>query len=504
MIGYFSERPLFHKIILLMLLIAGMGVRLLDLTDPPLDIHPTRQLHSALMARGMYYSQQVQDAPDWMIRTAIQQGKREAVIEPPILERLTAWGYQLTGGENLWIARLISALFWVAAGLALYSLTSSLVNPDGGLFSLGVYLFSSYAVQASRTFQPDPMMVSLIIVSWWAFYRWREKRTIQTAVLAGVVTGLTLLVKNTSIFFLFFPYLFLVLEEDLKKAIRSKQTWWVVALSVLPVLSYTLYGTFVAKFLSQQFGFRFFPSLWFELANYSRWFKQVIDTVGLPGLLLALAGIPLFMAGKPLRLILGAWMGYILYGLTFAYHIGTHDYYQLPFLPLAAISMAPIGAAILSRLAEAVREKRWDIPVNILLVMIILASFWSGRLLLLNEDYRSEPSFWRNLGDRLRESSVLGITQDYGYRMSYYGWDTIENWPSTGDLAIRDLAGKDKGDVISLLEKQIADEEYFLVTWFEEFDRQPEVKDYLYDHFPVEQGDGYMLFNLLEPLPSGN
>ncbi len=38
-----------------MLLLLGLGIRLLDLTDPPLDIHPTRQLHSALMARGMYY-----------------------------------------------------------------------------------------------------------------------------------------------------------------------------------------------------------------------------------------------------------------------------------------------------------------------------------------------------------------------------------------------------------------------------------------------------------------
>ncbi len=289
MTGYFSERPLFHKVILLLMLVAGLGVRLLDLTDPPLDIHPTRQLHSALMARGMYYSQ-IQDAPEWMVRTAIQQGKREAVIEPPILERLTAWGYHLTGGENLWIARLLSSIFWVAAGLALYSLTASLVNPDGGLFSLGVYLFSSYAVQASRTFQPDPLMVSMIIVSWWAFYRWRQNKTVGPAVVAGLITGLTILIKNTSIFFLFFPFLFVVLEDGWKNGIRDKQSWWVVILTLIPVAIYTIYGTFVAKFLSQQFNFRFFPALWFELANYSRWFKQVIDTVGLPGLLLASDG----------------------------------------------------------------------------------------------------------------------------------------------------------------------------------------------------------------------
>ena len=33
----------------------GIGLRLYDLTDPPIDFHPTRQLRGALIARGMYY-----------------------------------------------------------------------------------------------------------------------------------------------------------------------------------------------------------------------------------------------------------------------------------------------------------------------------------------------------------------------------------------------------------------------------------------------------------------
>ena len=33
----------------------GLGIRLYDLTDLPLDFHPTRQLGSAVIARGMYY-----------------------------------------------------------------------------------------------------------------------------------------------------------------------------------------------------------------------------------------------------------------------------------------------------------------------------------------------------------------------------------------------------------------------------------------------------------------
>jgi 4-amino-4-deoxy-L-arabinose transferase-like glycosyltransferase len=495
----FGDRPLLHRILVLLVLLTGLGVRLIDLTEPPLDIHPTRQLHSALMARGMYYSQ-LTTAPEWMVDTAIRQGKREAVIEPPIMERLTAWGYQLTGGENVWIARLLSSIFWVLAGLALYSLAASLANPGGALVTLAVYLFITYGIQASRTFQPDPLMVSMIIVSWWAFIRWHEQMTWSSAILAGVATGFALFVKNISIFFLLIPFGFVLLGEGWKKTLTNRQVWCIAILSAFPALGYTLYGTYIGGFLSQQFSFRVFPALWVDLPNYSRWFKQVIDTLGLPGLLLALAGVWLFKRNHAFRFVIGGWVGYILYGLTFAYHIGTHDYYQLPFLPLAAVSMAPVFAIVVSQLDQFTLTNKRPILTFTLQVALLAAAFWSGRLVLTGQNYYAEPAFWRALGDRLRDTSVLGLTQDYGYRMAFYGWDSIENWPSTGDLAIRDLAGKGQADPVAVLEKQIAGKHYFLVTWFDEFERQGAVKSYLHSHFQAEQGDGYLLFDLQNPI----
>ena len=35
------------------------------------------------------------------------------------------------------------------------------------------------------------------------------------------------------------------------------------------------------------------------------------------------------------------WIGYLLFGMTFSYYFFTHDYYQLSFIPVVAISMAP-------------------------------------------------------------------------------------------------------------------------------------------------------------------
>ena len=43
------------KIILLIVIFtAAFALRMVDFDDPPLDFHPARQMHSALMARGFY------------------------------------------------------------------------------------------------------------------------------------------------------------------------------------------------------------------------------------------------------------------------------------------------------------------------------------------------------------------------------------------------------------------------------------------------------------------
>ena len=44
----------FKIILLLVIFLGAFGLRMVDFDDPPLDFHPARQLHSALMARGFY------------------------------------------------------------------------------------------------------------------------------------------------------------------------------------------------------------------------------------------------------------------------------------------------------------------------------------------------------------------------------------------------------------------------------------------------------------------
>lgn len=499
MTGLFTQNTTLRRITLLILLLLGLGIRLLDLTDPPLDVSPTRQLHSALMARGMYY-QDRSDVPAWQVRTAVQQWKREGVIEPPMMENLTVDLYRVFGGEYLWIARILSSLFWVLGGLAIYLLAGKLTNADGGITALIFYLFQPYGVIESRTFQPDPLMVSLICFSMWAFYNWLQKRDWKWTIIAGLTSGAAIYIKNVSAFFLAIPYIVLLFKKDLRPVLKDIKVWVLAALALLPAVIYMIYGTYIAGYLGQQFSFRFFPNLWVDISNYSRWINQINETIGIPALILGMIGVFLFERSQPRKLVLGLWAGYVIYGFTFAYHIGTHDYYQLPLIPILALSVAPLGALISAKILSIHIGKNTRSVLLSLSLVIVLILVWQNRNILTSQDHRAEPAFWLSLGDKLRNDPVVGLTQDYGYRIAYYGWSSITNWPGSGDMAVRKLAGRPEKDIQTRIEKVIKGKGYFLVTWFDDYSRQPVLKAFLEKNYPVEAGDGYLLFDLRHPL----
>ena len=175
--------------------ILAIGIRFYDLTDLPLDFAPTRQLFSALKARGMYYAMLPanSDIPQWQKDLAIHQWKTMQAIEPTVIETITALTYRVVD-EHLWIARIYSSLFWVLAGILLFLLAKELAGASGAFISLLFYLFLPYGVIASRTFQPDPLMVALVVAGAWATYRWANVRIWKWAVAAGILNGLAIFV----------------------------------------------------------------------------------------------------------------------------------------------------------------------------------------------------------------------------------------------------------------------------------------------------------------------
>jgi len=479
------------------LFLFGLGIRMLDLTDLPLDFNPTRQLFSAVKARGMYY-RYASDVPAWQQEMAIEQWEAKADVEPPVIETIVA-GMYFVFGEHLWFGRIVASLFWLLGGLALFGLAQRIASIDGAIFALVYYLFIEFGAIASRSFQPDPLMVGLILCATWAFYRWYEEKTWKWAFTVGLLSGMAIFVKNVAVFPLLGAFALVILStRGLKQALKDPQVWAVAVITALPTAIYMIDGLYISKSLDTAMGLRFFPNLWIDPAFYVRWKNIIGNTLGFGPFILALLGIFMAKPGIDRSLLLGTLLGYLVYGFVLPYHISTHNYYQLPLIVFIAFSLSVVGKSVFQKIIEINGRAIWVHAAVVCIILFVIASkMWNVRVDLARDDFRGEPQFWAELGDKLGHTTpVLGLTQDYGNRLAYWGWQRLDEWPTTGDQDLRALAGK-TSSFDEIFNERIVGKQYFVVTNFKQFDGQPELKDKLFNTYPViEQSPEYIIFDL--------
>ncbi len=507
-----SEQPSFFStkavrtIALLVIFTLGIAIRLYDFTDLPLDFHSTRQMLSMLKARGMYYETRT-DVSSEQRSFAIQQWKFRASVEPEFFEKIVAWTYRFTG-EQVWVARLYSSMFWIIGGIFLYLLARRLTSVDGALAATAVYLFLPYAVIASRSFQPDPLMTMFIVMFLWAVWEWSSLTPsfgypsstergagMWSALLAGLFGGLAIFIKFPAAFFVVGGGLGAVLSyRSMKEALKEPHIYLMALIGVLPGAGYLIYGIFVAGYLGQQFSGRFIPTLFLSPSYYIGWLNMLNLVAGGMVLMLALLGL-FFFDDKKRRFLFGLWVGYALFGLFFNFHISTHDYYSLPLIPILALSIAPLADSLLSKLAQLTSTNLLRFFAFCLLLLGACASLWNTRNQMNAVDYRPQAAMWAEIHALTDGYNIAGLTQDYGARMAYWGWQNIGSWPSYGDL----LYSSERGGNQKFEEQFnaiISKKELFIVTDFKDFELQPFLREKLKTYPIFAEGDGYVIYQL--------
>ena len=504
--SFFSSRAA-RTFALIFIFGAALAIRLYDLTDLPLDFHPTRQLVSFIKARGYYYQTKPEGVSAEELKTAVRFAKLKADIEPTVFENLVAFTYRFTG-EQVWVARVYSSLFWLVGGIFLFLLARDFVSFDGAIVSVAYYSMFPYAVTGSRSFQPDPLMIMLLLAFWWIFSRWVRSPSWIHVILAGLLGGIAIFIKFSAAFFVIGGALGLALSRfTLRDLLHNVQVWAIALLGALPAAMYLVYGIFGRGDLASQFSGRFVPALLFNPFNYLQWEVKMSMAAG--GLFVMLGLLSLFLIqDRQLRIFLyGLWSSYILFGLFFNYHIATHDYYHLPFIPIIGLSLTPLGDWFFARLRDATLERgavvqRWTrMAVYVILIFGLFSVAWDVRNQMKAVDYRPEAAMWAEIGGQFdEEERLVALTQDYGSRLEYWGWQDSVNWPHTGDAGFASL----RGGTLSfdeLFDRYASKMGYFLVTDFEEFDRQPELKERLLSFYPVSaEGEGYLIFDLKNPI----
>jgi hypothetical protein len=493
--------PIWIVICVVAIFVLGTALRLLDLTNPPLDYFPLRQLRGAIIARAIYY-QLLPSAEPTKRDQAVYLANTLEPLEPSVFPGLVAVTYLLTGGEHLWIARVYSILFWLLGGVALYALARRLTSPLAAIAPLIYYFFLPWSVIFSRIFQPDLIMVMLTLWVAYTLYRWGESPSWKWAITTGLLAGLATYIKLPAIFPIVLMLVGVVLTTlGIRKAVKNPQVWAMVGLLVVfPAIFYL----FIIPSSSTGW-FSFTLGLlknWVSPSFYIRWIIFAGGLVDLGVAFISIVGV--WLLPKKARIIpLALWLGYILYGMAFSYHITTHEYYSIPLIPAVALSLAPIAGLILDRLTNRGRIAQWAV-VGIL-VFAVFYSAWMARSIMYGKNYRNDAIAWQQMGDHLpKVGNMIGLTHEMGYRIAYYGWRHVLPWPytATDEQAVSSTVDP-QAEFKTLFEKGISGEDYFIVTLFNDFNALPMLKTYLYKHYPIyAQGDGYLIFDLTKPLES--
>ncbi len=487
-----------HRLVLVLVLLLAWAVRLYDLTDPPLDFHPVRQLKGAITARYLYYRWNPRATPEekeW----AEALYRRLAQLEPPLLDALVAVTYLLLGREALWVARVYTSFFWVLGGLGLYLLARRWMPPWPALVGPLYFLFLPFAVMAGRAFQPDPGMVMLMVWSVYAWVRWVEEDRRGWAVAAVVLSTLTVVVKAYAVLPLAGALLFLsFLRGSWRETWRTPWPWLLFGGMAGGLLGY--YGLY-RGLIGSYTGMWTLPMMrfWTSPMFYVRWGHTVIKWLGGPWLLAAVLGYALNPRRGLLTLGLGWVLGYGAYAFAVPYQAMTHNYYHLPLMPWIALGVSALAALLYPILLERPLWARVVVAVAVA-AGVVYATAASVRELRA-KDYRAEPTFWKSLVEQLPEGRYIGLLQDFGFRMNYYGGRGMDVWPTAAILELQRVWKGEPQDAHRLFREKTEGYDYFLVTAMGQWEQQPALREILTRCYPVVvEGEGFLVFDLRHPL----
>lgn len=533
-----------HFLVICILFISAFGIRLYHINRPPLDYAPIRQYQDATNARASYFATLNDISADRKEIAALNAERMGFALEPRIMESLAVFGYRISGGEKLWIPRVLSALFWTIGGIFVFLTARKITTVRAALFSAAFYLFLPCSISASRSFQPDPMMIMLLMISLFMIVWNYESPSKSRLIAASGISALAIFVKPYCIFLIFGAALSLLIKRHgIKKTVLNVDFILFALISVLPTFVYYGYTSLVQKDAQAHIQASFLPSLLLRSYFWKDWLTMIGKVTGYVPFVGALIG--LFMSRGLLRTVLtGLWIGYVFFGLVFTYHIHTHEYYQLQFIPVVALSLIPAAAAIRRKLSTFFLSRKGTVILSVAGIVLIsgigyfvhsvdLKGYKNfikpvGAFIGVNPDFykfitadfNEEVRAAREIGEIVGHSAnTVFLTSDYGRSLSYHGELSGLPWPISTSMRDRKEMGTPIPDKEELFNprylmirtyksnlfkgKKVYEEyirytpDYFIITDYKEFDMQPDLKQFLYKNFPVKaKSDRYLIFDM--------
>jgi len=369
------------------------------------------------------------------------------------------------------------------------------------LASLAFYLFLPFAIVASRSFQPDPLMVMLLLAAIWEILCFHEQPSRSRFLISVGLSAFAFVVKPGSLFVLVAAFIALSISRyGIWKTVVSKSFWLFLVFTVAPAVSIYIYGTLNGTFLIGEAQKTVLPHLLLTSFFWRGWLNNIYTVVGYPALITSLLGVLFLRPGMPRALLVGMWAGYMLFCLALNYNVATHDYYQLQLVPISALSLGPLVAFVARQALNMNRQWYWRAALAAIAILALALDlrFASSSLAGSNTEgiVRSEEKIGEQVG---HSTQNIFLASDYGVSLEYHGHLAGKPWPLQSDLEWERLADM---PVLSA-ERRFqtwfaqASPSYFIVLDVDEYKHQPDLEEFLTRTYPiVAQNDDYLIFDL--------
>jgi len=343
--------------------------------------------------------------------------------------------------------------------------------------------FLPYTFRASQAFQPDALMTASIIATLALLVAYDETPRRRTLVWLILVASAALFVKPFAALYVAPPALALAWRRARWRGVLGVAAW--LPLVGVPAALWYVHVLRVAP--GALMDDRFFPGLLLRGWFWSGWSAMIARVLTWPVALLALAGIA--AAPSRPRLVLGSVLaGYVVSGLLFTHHISTHDYYSLPFVPVAALGAGAAVDALARALTGRARAAAAAVGLGAAALLAAAATqtvFPLGPRPAVAARAAREARIGRDVA---HSAKVLSLDDSYGYSLDYDGRLLAANLPLSIDLQVLDLAGRSHPDPVATLDSSGA--EYFVATLQSELDAQPALEHALEANHPLLDRDG--------------
>jgi hypothetical protein len=331
-----------NTIYAILIILAGFLARLINITQPILEVAGWRQSFTASIARNFYYH-----GMNIFYPQVLYGGNTDGYIggtEFNIYPFAVAILYKLFGIHES-LGRLVSIIAFCGGAFFLYKLTRKYAGSTTGLITLLFYTFNPYIFFYSRSFQPESTMLFFSITMLYFFSEWIDKEGWWQFTLMTFCATFAFLTKIPTIC-LGLPILYLCLRKYKLKFLIEWKLWLFAVLS----LSITLLWYKHANYLksvdglsvnSLSFSYYLKYSVYFltnlhfyEKVFYAEVFEK--DLIYIGGVFFVL-GITFTLKKKEFRYIHYWLLAILIYFFLAAKEVEWHTYYTMPIIVPASV-----------------------------------------------------------------------------------------------------------------------------------------------------------------------